>query len=74
MADGLVVRRDRQCLRNFRSGLVHCDEPCLVAQLGQTLCDPRDRSQPGSSVHGDSPGKNTGVVAMLPSDQSFTKD
>ena len=26
-----------------------------------TLCDPMDRSPPGSSVHGDSPGKNSGV-------------
>ena len=26
-----------------------------------TLCDPMDCSLPGSSVHGDSPGKNTGV-------------
>ena len=26
-----------------------------------TLCDPMDGSPPGSSVHGDSPGKNTGV-------------
>ena len=26
-----------------------------------TLCDPMDSSPPGSSVHGDSPGKNTGV-------------
>ena len=26
-----------------------------------TLCDPMDRSLTGSSVHGDSPGKNTGV-------------
>ena len=26
-----------------------------------TLCDPRYCSPPGSSVHGDSPGKNTGV-------------
>ena len=26
-----------------------------------TLCDPVDCSPPGSSVHGDSPGKNTGV-------------
>ena len=26
-----------------------------------TCCDPRDHSPPGSSVHGDSPGKNTGV-------------
>ena len=26
-----------------------------------TNCDSMDRSPPGSSVHGDSPGKNTGV-------------
>ena len=33
----------------------------LVTQSCQTLCDPMDCSLPGSSVHGDSPGKNTGV-------------
>ena len=31
----------------------------LVAQLCPTLCDPMDCSPLGSSVHGDSPGKNT---------------
>ena len=34
---------------------------CLVAPSCLTLCDPMDCSLPGSSVHGDSPGKNTGV-------------
>ena len=34
---------------------------CLVAQSCLTLCDPMDCSPSGSSVHGDSPGKNTGV-------------
>ena len=34
---------------------------CLVAQLYPTLCDPMDYSPPGSSVHGDSPDKNTRV-------------
>ena len=34
---------------------------CSVAQLCLTVCDPMDCSLPGSSVHGDSPGKNTGV-------------
>ena len=34
---------------------------CLVAQSSPTLCDPMDCSSPGSSVHWDSPGKNTGV-------------
>ena len=33
---------------------------CLVAQC-DLMCDPMDYSLPGSSVHGDSPGKNTGV-------------
>ena len=41
---------------------LHC--LCLCAQSLQscpTLCDPLDCSPPGSSVHGDSPGENTGV-------------
>ena len=33
----------------------------LATQWCPTLCDPMDCSPPGSSVHGDSPGKNTGV-------------
>ena len=33
----------------------------LVAQSCLTLCDPMDCSPPGSSVQGDSPGKNIGV-------------
>ena len=34
---------------------------CFVTQLCPVLCDPIDCSLPGSSVHKDSPGKNTGV-------------
>ena len=34
---------------------------CLVTQSYPTLWDPMDCSLSGSSVHGDSPGKNTGV-------------
>ena len=34
---------------------------CCVTQPCLTLCDPKNCSPPGSSVHGDSPGKNTGV-------------
>ena len=34
---------------------------CLVAHPCLTLCDPMDCSPSGSSVHGDSPGKNTGA-------------
>ena len=32
---------------------------CLVTQSCLSLCDPMDFSPLGSSVHGDSPGKNT---------------
>ena len=38
-----------------------CSALCLVPELCPTLCDPVDCSLPGSSVHGESPGKNTGV-------------
>ena len=44
-----------------------CKETCAVRvcakllQLCLTLCNPMDCSLPGSSVCGDSPGKNTGV-------------
>ena len=33
----------------------------LVAQFCLTLCNPMDCSPPGTSILGDSPGKNTGV-------------
>ena len=38
---------------------------CLVVQSCLTLCNPMDYSPPGSSIHGDSPGKNTGVGYAL---------
>ena len=34
---------------------------CLVAQSCPTFCDPVNCTPPGFSVHGDSPGKDTGV-------------
>ena len=40
---------------------VPCAVLCLVVQSCQALFDPMDCSPPGSSVHGDSPGKNTRV-------------
>ena len=40
---------------------------CLVIQSCPTLCEPMDYSLPGSSVCGDSPGKNTGVACHFPS-------
>ena len=38
-----------------------CSVLCLVTQSCPTLCEPMGYSPLGSSVHGDSPGKNTGV-------------
>ena len=53
------------CLQSFRASgsfpHIHCAALCLVAQSCLILCDPVDCSPPGSSVHGDSPGKNPGV-------------
>ena len=41
--------------------LSFCCVLCLVTQCYLTLCDPMDWTLLGSSVHGDFPGKNTGV-------------
>ena len=38
-----------------------CQSVKVLARSRLTLCDPMDCGPPGSSVHGDSPGKNTGV-------------
>ena len=37
---------------------------CLVTQSCLTPCNPMDCSPPGSSVHGDSPGKNTPLSGL----------
>ena len=47
-----------------RAGRILCTGTayvCIVAQSFPILCDPRDYGWPLSSVHWDSPGKNTGV-------------
>ena len=51
-------------LRHFKDPIRYCSPSsvlCLVAQSCLTLCDPMDYSLPASSVHWDSPRKNTGV-------------
>ena len=45
-------------LRSQTSGI---DLVVLIVQSCLILCNPTDCSLPGSYVHGDSPGKNTGV-------------
>ena len=49
-------------LRLFNCSQAQNDVLCwLAAQSCLTLCNPMDCSPPGSSLHGDSPGRNTGV-------------
>ena len=57
------IRASRRPYLKCQSGLEsHLKvELCLVAQLCLTLCNSTDCSPPGSSVHGDSIGKNTGM-------------
>ena len=45
----------------LHSASVLCCVLCLVDQSCLTLCDRMDYSLPGSSVHVDSPGQNTGA-------------
>ena len=45
----------------YKSLLLGCAMLCLIAQWCPFLCDPMDCSPPCFSVHGDSPGKNSGV-------------
>ena len=51
----------RRTLTNPGSSIFLLGLCVLVAQSCWTLCDPKDWSLPGSSAHGDSPGKNPGV-------------
>ena len=44
---------------------------CLVVQSCPTLCNPMDCSLSGSSVHGDSPGKNTGMGSLSLLQENF---
>ena len=54
-----IGRQILYCWANWEA--LCCAVFCLVAQSCLTLCNPMDCSPPGSSVHGNSPGKNTGV-------------
>ena len=65
---GISIKENYQALLHSRAVACHkipkeTDHKlqCLVAQLCPTLCNPRDCSPRGSSVHGGSPGRNTGV-------------
>ena len=49
------------CILNLSLPLLLSVSICLVSQSCLTLCNPMDCSLPGSSVHGNSPGKNTEV-------------
>ena len=57
---GAVRSRDT-CEKAEEENHVCAGTLCFVAQSCPTSRDPMDCSPPGSSVRGDSPGKNTGV-------------
>ena len=64
--DNLVTASERGRQKEIHSQQQnqHLNYSCVHAKLPQsclTLSDPVGCSPPGSSVHGDSPGKNTGV-------------
>ena len=51
--------------RNQHNIVKQLSSNCLVTQLCPTLCDPIDCNPPGSSVHGDSPGKNIALLQRI---------
>ena len=62
----VICSTEEQCgwewkLFNIFGRLFSGSAVCLVTQSYLTLYNPMDCSLPSSSVHGDSPGKNTGV-------------
>ena len=56
-----TIQRMMENLLYSKSTDLNVKMKVLVAQLCLTLCNPIDCSLPGSTVHGDSPGKNTRV-------------
>ena len=66
MASGPITSWPQRKLATEKLEKVTCAVLCLVNQLGPTLCDPMDYRPPGFFVHGDSPGKNTGVGCHAP--------
>ena len=62
---GSKITADGDCSHEIKRHLIlgrkAMTNLCLVTQSCPTLCNPMDSSLPGSSVHGDSPGKYTGV-------------
>ena len=61
MASGPITSWPQRKLATEKLEKVTCAVLCLVNQSGLTLCDPMDYRPQGFFVHGDSPGKNTGV-------------
>ena len=57
----LKVIQSQEITKAVQKGPYKTYVMCLVTQSCLTLFDPMDCTPSGSSVHGDSPGKNTGV-------------
>ena len=64
---GILKHRSKDGAMNTLSENSREPQACMHAkwlQLCPTLCDATDCSPPGSSVHGESPGKNIGVGCL----------
>ena len=57
----------------FQIHIYNCCCCCFIAKSGPAFfCDPMEYSPPGSSIHGISPAKNTGVGCHFPLQGIFT--
>ena len=56
-----ITSQSQTWLSNWAPTQIHCAVLWRVTQSCLILCDRMDCSPPGSSVHGDSPGKNNRV-------------
>ena len=60
------MKREKKILKILCANRRMCKWTCAVLRCSVVFdsCDPMDCSPLGSSVHGDSPGKNTGVGCL----------
>ena len=62
----LKIQHLKIIITGVQTSILICAVLCLVSQSCPTLCNPMNCSPQGSSVHGDSPGKNIVYWSGLP--------
>ena len=71
---GIHMTEKNMCIFYFTLTLSTWKVKVKLVQSCPTLCNPMNCSLPGSSVHGDSPGKNTGVAVPFSMGSSQLRD